>query len=76
LLSTWIATPFHDFVDLCSVANVSMFILDEALHGFYIHGKSPTGNADVSMDELRKTLEREIEGKARRRGIPEAESDL
>lgn len=59
-----------------SVSNISLIILDQSLHGYYIHGKSPTGNADVTMDELRRTLEKESEGKARRRGIPEAESDL
>jgi len=26
-------------MDLCSVANISIFILDHDLHGYYIHGK-------------------------------------
>ena len=76
ILSIWFPTPYHNFTDLLSVSNISLIILDQSLHGYYIHGKSPTGNADVTMDELRRTLEKESEGKARRRGIPEAESDL
>ena len=35
--------PAEEFVDLCSVCNVSIFIFDETLHGYYIHGMNPMG---------------------------------
>ena len=42
-----------DFVDLCSVANVSLFKFEEKLNGYYIHGESPTKSADVSLTTLK-----------------------
>jgi len=30
-----------DFVDLCAVTNTSVFIFDQDLHGYYIHGENP-----------------------------------
>lgn len=61
--------PKTDFIDLLSVANMSVFILDQSLHGYYIHGQSPSGKADMNVDELLKTLEEEGQGKVRNRGI-------
>lgn len=59
----------QDFVDLCSVSNVSVFILDQSLHGYYIHGQSPSGKADTNMDELLNFLEEEGAGKVKGRGL-------
>ncbi|MEE4247263.1 MAG: hypothetical protein V2I33_17760 [Kangiellaceae bacterium] len=56
ILSTWFPTRFSVFVDLCSISNISVFIFDELLHGYYIHGESPTGNSDGTMEELRMSL--------------------
>jgi len=44
----WNPPAYLDFVDLCSVCNISVIIFNEDLNGFYIHGKSPSGPADVS----------------------------
>ena len=60
--------PKTDFMDLLSVANMSVFILDQSLHGYYIHGQSPSGKADINVDELLKSLEEEGQGKVRNRG--------
>lgn len=57
-----------EFVDLCTVSNVSVFILDSTLHGYYIHGQSPAGKADSNIDELLKFLEDEGKGKVKGRG--------
>jgi meckelin len=77
LLSTWIPTKAQNFTDLCSISNISVFILDQSLHGYYIHGAAPTGSADGTMEELRKALAMESQGKARPRGIlAEDESGL
>ena len=61
--------PYIDFMDLCSVANISVIIFNEDLHGYYIHGKSPSGAADVSSERLRLNLESEANGNSTIRGI-------
>lgn len=42
--------PFktEEFVDLCSICNISFLIFDESLHGYYIHGRSPYGQAEIT----------------------------
>jgi len=62
VLNIWIPTSVQDFVDLCSISNVSIFILDETLHGYYIHGKTPGGTAEVNAEELELALEAESKG--------------
>ena len=77
VLSTWFATPVQNFMDLCSVANISVLVLDEYLHGYYIHGISPNGFSELSIDELLESLHKEASGKSRARGIlPEDKSGL
>jgi meckelin len=70
--------PYVEFVDLCTIANISIIIFDEDLNGWYIHGKSPSGAADVSSERLRLNLEAESQGNATIRGIttshPEAQT--
>jgi hypothetical protein len=39
--------PYLNFVDLCSVMNMSMMLFNEELKGYYVHGKSPSGSCDV-----------------------------
>ena len=59
----------QEFMDLCSVSNISVFILDSYLHGYYIHGLSPFLKADVNYDELFGYLNQEGTGVARSRGL-------
>jgi meckelin len=59
LLQLYDPPSYVDFVDLCSVANISVLIFNEAFQGYYIHGKSPMGAADVSSEKLRLNLEAE-----------------
>lgn len=70
--------PYVEFVDLCAVANISVIMFNEDLNGWYIHGKSPSGAADVSSERLRLNLEAESQGNATIRGIdsshPEAQT--
>ena len=72
----WIPLKKTEFLDLCSVANISIFILDEMLHGYYIHGQCPFGKADSNLDELLRFLEEEGKGKIRGRGVSEGQEDL
>ena len=69
LLQIWLPLKKQEFMDLCSVSNISVFILDELLHGFYIHGQSPIGKADVNYDELFTFLNHEGAGTMRSRGL-------
>ena len=69
LLQIWIPLKKQEFMDLCSVSNISVFILDGLLHGYYIHGLSPIGKADVNYDELFKFLQVEGAGSMRNRGL-------
>ena len=57
-------------MDLCSVSNISVLMMDEAFHGYYIHGKAPWGRSDLVMRELKENVDREAEGQGRRRGLP------
>ena len=77
ILSTWLSTPVQNFIDLCAISNISVLILDEFLHGYYIHGVSPNGYAELGLDELLESLNKEASGKSRSRGIlPEDKSGL
>ena len=69
LLQIWLPLKKQEFMDLCSVSNISVFILDELLHGYYIHGLSPIGKADVNYDELFQFLRNEGGGALRNRGL-------
>ena len=67
----------HDeFTDLCSIANISVLMFDETYHGYYIHGRSPYGQAEVSIEMLKLALDFEESGKAHMRGISETEPEM
>ena len=63
-----------NFIDLCSVSNISVFILQNNQYGYYIHGRSPHGVSDVNMKEMMMQLARESDQLIGRRGL-EANSD-
>jgi len=57
LFNLWIPLKINDIVDQCSIMNLSIFWLDQQLHGYYIHGKSPFGISDTNADQLKKDLD-------------------
>ena len=59
----------ENFIDLCSVSNISIFIFDESVHGYYIHGQSPGGISEVTTEEIEKILKLESKGGLRGRGL-------
>lgn len=65
----FIEDKITNFIDLCSVSNVSLFILDQDHHGHYIHGRSPHGTSDVNMKDMIKNLERESKLLSAMRGL-------
>lgn len=52
----------RNYVDLCSVANVSVFVMAHKQFGYYIHGQSVHGTADVGLKSMYKQLEKEKVG--------------
>ena len=58
-----------NFVDLCAMSNISIFILDQLHHGYYIHGRSPHGITDVNMKDMIMNLERESRLMSGTRGL-------
>jgi meckelin len=69
LVSFLLPLRYVTFTDLCSVANVSIFIFDEKFHGYYIHGESPSTSSDITLSDLKLSLDREGQGNALPRGL-------
>jgi meckelin len=49
----------RQFVDLCSMSNISVFVMAHAQFGYYIHGKSVHGKADTNMGDMFDMMRRE-----------------
>lgn len=54
--------PYFNFLDLCTVSNLSLFISTSSIHGYYLHGKSIHGHSDVDMKKLSQALVEDEEG--------------
>lgn len=63
------------FVDLCTVAKISVVIFDAPFHGYYLHCNAPYEHADVSMKELSDQLANEEMGLTTSRGLADAAND-
>eukprot|EP00357_Protocruzia_adherens_P001519 CAMPEP_0115006268 /NCGR_PEP_ID=MMETSP0216-20121206/20393_1 /TAXON_ID=223996 /ORGANISM="Protocruzia adherens, Strain Boccale" /LENGTH=912 /DNA_ID=CAMNT_0002372807 /DNA_START=188 /DNA_END=2923 /DNA_ORIENTATION=- len=57
LIARWIPTSLNTFNDLCQVANISVFVFDTPLHGYYIHGFAQSGQAEGDAEDLKNALE-------------------
>eukprot|EP00343_Euplotes_focardii_P012417 CAMPEP_0205833968 /NCGR_PEP_ID=MMETSP0206-20130828/50423_1 /ASSEMBLY_ACC=CAM_ASM_000279 /TAXON_ID=36767 /ORGANISM="Euplotes focardii, Strain TN1" /LENGTH=236 /DNA_ID=CAMNT_0053140771 /DNA_START=1515 /DNA_END=2222 /DNA_ORIENTATION=- len=55
---------------------MSVFIFDQRIHGYYIHGVSTSGQADVTATELQGYLDNENRGEASQRGLLEEYPNL
>ena len=62
-------TPVQEFTDLCSIDNISIIVFDKQFHGYYLHGMAPSGQAEGSIGELKRSLELESKGTVRGRGL-------
>ncbi|KFM66491.1 Meckelin, partial [Stegodyphus mimosarum] len=65
----FVEDKLQQYVDLCSVSNVSVFILVTKRFGYYIHGRSTHGKADVNMKEMHEFLRKEEEDLCGHRGL-------
>jgi meckelin len=50
------------FLDLLLMSNISVFVLDEDLRCFFLHGESPDQSADVDLKQLLQNLETTLKG--------------
>lgn len=64
-----------NFVDLCSVSNVSVFILKDRHYGFYIHGRSPHGISELNVKDMLMNFGRESNETAGKRGLENGSDD-
>ena len=48
----WNGSVLNQFKDLCTFANISVIMLDEKAHGYYLNGKAPWGSSDIPLDWL------------------------
>ena len=64
-----------EFIDLCVVSNISVLILDDLFHGYYINGQCPSGKSDVPLEKLAEMLEDESQGNIKQRGIGQDDID-
>lgn len=72
-----VSDKLGQFVDFCSVSNISVLIMTHAQYGYYIHGKSPSGNSDTNMRQMAKALEKEKNDLVARRGLlPDSDHQL
>ncbi|XP_052232195.1 meckelin-like isoform X2 [Dreissena polymorpha] len=59
----------RQFVDLCSMSNISVFIMAHAQWGHYIHGRSVHGKSDTNMKEMFELIKKEEEDNCSKRGL-------
>ncbi|KAI8908826.1 Meckelin [Powellomyces hirtus] len=62
-----------NFVDVLSMANLSILAFDEMCHGYYIHGRSIHPCADTNIGELNAYLRREKADLVPRRGLDDTD---
>ncbi|TKC44784.1 hypothetical protein EI555_007727 [Monodon monoceros] len=55
----FVEDKIRQFVDLCCMSNISVFLLSHRCFGYYIHGRSVHGHADTNMEEMNMNLKRE-----------------
>ncbi|XP_030014872.1 meckelin isoform X2 [Sphaeramia orbicularis] len=65
----FVEDKIRQFVDLCSVSNISVLLLSHRCFGYYIHGRSVHGHADTNMEEMNNNLKREGESLVAQRGL-------
>lgn len=65
----YVKNAIQQFVDICSIANVSVFILYHKCYGFYLHGRSPHGFSDTDMCSMVLQLRREADHVCGYRGL-------
>lgn len=73
LVSYWFPTSLVNFMDQCSVANVSCIFFTGVQNGYYIHGQNPNASADGTMKEQVQGLNNYIQKRTEGRGLDPTE---
>ncbi|CAM9501613.1 unnamed protein product, partial [Discosporangium mesarthrocarpum] len=68
--------PELRFLDMATMAKISILILDEKYHGWYLHCRSPYPKADVPMEAMSEQLDKEEAGLTTDRGLEGCAKDL
>jgi meckelin len=66
----------QQFLDLTTVAKVSVFVLDAEYHGWYLHGDAPFSHSDDTMNQLTQHLINESMSESIGRGLEIDHPDL
>ena len=59
LYERFVGDAIGDFIDFCSLSNVSVFLMSHTQFGYYIHGRSVHGRSDTNLHELYEQFQRE-----------------
>ncbi|GAB1601198.1 meckelin [Argonauta hians] len=65
----YVQDMLQQFIDLCSLSNISVFMMDHLLHGYYIHGRSVHGKADTNFRGIQQMMSREQNDLCSERGL-------
>lgn len=65
----YIEHPLEQFVDLLTLTNVSIMLLQDTYAGYYMHGRSLMPFADTSMVELNEQMRKEQNMQVGARGL-------
>lgn len=57
------------FIDLCTLAKISVLIMDEFHHGYYLHCRSPYESAEYGMENFYDEMRKEGSGLMIDRGL-------
>uniref|UniRef100_A0A1B0BKJ5 Meckelin n=1 Tax=Glossina palpalis gambiensis TaxID=67801 RepID=A0A1B0BKJ5_9MUSC len=69
LITHLLGNPMQIFINHCSLANISIFVLIEPSSGYYIHGRSPNGFTDTDVPTIITQFQRETQSLCERRGL-------
>lgn len=65
----YVKNPIQQFIDVCSIANVSVFLFSHRCYGYYVHGRSPHGFADTDVCSMMMQFKREEDNLCGHRGL-------
>jgi len=69
LYERFVGDAIGDFIDFCSMSNISVFVMSQRQYGHYIHGRSVHGRSDTSLYELYEQFQREEDNLCGKRGL-------
>jgi len=68
--------PEQVFVDFCTIAKISVIVLENKYHGYYLHCRSPHQYSEGSMGELVEMLHNEENGLTTDRSLSSEAKDV